>query len=69
VTATGSIAARRDMPVGVPGEGGQVLRVLVEPGQWVQAGQTLAVIDRSVQTQEAAQLRRPDSRWRRRTSG
>jgi RND family efflux transporter MFP subunit len=56
VTATGSIAARRDMPVGVPGEGGQVVRVLVEPGQWVQAGQTLAVIDRSVQTQEAAQL-------------
>jgi len=56
VTATGSIAARRDMPVGVPGEGGQVVRVLVEPGQWVQAGQTLAIIDRSVQTQEAAQL-------------
>ena len=55
VTATGSIAARRDMPVGVPGEGGQVVRVLAEPGQWVQAGQTLAVIDRSVQTQEAAQ--------------
>lgn len=56
VTATGSIAARRDMPVGVPGEGGQVVRVLVEQGQWVQAGQTLAVIDRSVQSQEAAQL-------------
>jgi RND family efflux transporter MFP subunit len=55
VTATGSIAARRDMPVGVPGEGGQVVRVLAEQGQWVQAGQTLAVIDRSVQTQEAAQ--------------
>jgi RND family efflux transporter MFP subunit len=55
VTATGSIAARRDMPVGVPGEGGQVVRVLVEPGQWVQRGQTLAVIDRSVQSQEAAQ--------------
>jgi RND family efflux transporter MFP subunit len=44
------------MPVGVPGEGGQVVRVLVEPGQWVGAGQTLAVIDRSVQGQEAAQL-------------
>jgi RND family efflux transporter MFP subunit len=43
-------------PVGVPGEGGQVIRVLVEAGQWVQAGQTLAIIDRSVQTQEAAQL-------------
>ena len=56
VTATGSLAARRDLPVGVPGEGGQVLRVLVDAGQWVGAGQVLAVIDRSVQTQESAQL-------------
>ena len=56
IAATGSLAARRDMPVGVPGEGGQVVRVLVEPGQWVGAGQTLAVIDRNVQSQEAAQL-------------
>ncbi|HEX8525957.1 efflux RND transporter periplasmic adaptor subunit [Allosphingosinicella sp.] len=56
ITATGSLAARRDMPVGVPGEGGQIVRVLVEPGQWVRAGQTLAVIDRSVQNQEAQQL-------------
>ena len=56
ISATGTLAARRDMPVGVPGEGGQVVRVLVEPGQWVAAGQTLAVIDRRVQTQEAAQL-------------
>jgi len=56
MSATGSLAARREMPVGVPGEGGQVQRVLVEPGQWVAAGQTLAVIDRSVQSQEAAQL-------------
>ncbi len=56
ITATGALAARRDMPVGVPGEGGQVVRVLVEPGQWVNRGQVLATIDRSVQTQEAAQL-------------
>lgn len=56
ISATGSLAARRDMPVGVPGEGGQIERVLVEPGQWVRAGQVLAVINRSVQTQEAAQL-------------
>jgi RND family efflux transporter MFP subunit len=56
ISATGTLAARRDMPVGVPGEGGQVRRVLVEPGQWVAAGQTLAVIDRSVQGQEAEQL-------------
>ncbi|WP_443030779.1 MULTISPECIES: efflux RND transporter periplasmic adaptor subunit [unclassified Sphingopyxis] len=56
ISANGTIAARREMPVGVAGEGGQVLRVLVEPGQWVGAGQTLAVIDRSVQAQQAASL-------------
>ena len=56
ISATGSLAARRDMPVGIAGEGGQVIRVLVEPGQWVGAGQTLAVIDRQVQAQEASQL-------------
>ena len=56
VTATGSLAARRDMPVGVPGEGGQISRVLVDQGTWVRQGQVLATIDRSVQTQEAAQL-------------
>ena len=56
ITATGQLAARHDMPVGVPGEGGKVVSVLVQAGQWVGAGQTLAVIDRSVQTQEAAQL-------------
>jgi RND family efflux transporter MFP subunit len=56
ISANGTIAARREMPVGIAGEGGQVVRVLVEPGQWVGAGQTLAVIDRSVQTQQAAGL-------------
>ncbi len=56
ISSTGSLAARRDMPVGIAGEGGQVERVLVEPGQWVAAGQTLAIINRQVQTQEAAQL-------------
>src|SRR3546814_1335159 len=33
ISANGSIAARREMPVGVVGEGGEVVRVLVEPGQ------------------------------------
>lgn len=56
ISATGTLAARRDMPVGVPGEGGQVVRVLVEAGQWVNAGQTLAVIDRAVQARESEQL-------------
>lgn len=56
LTATGSLAARREMPVGVAGEGGMVTRVLVEPGQWVGAGQVLATVDRSVQSQTAASL-------------
>lgn len=56
ISATGQLAARYDMPVGIPGEGGKVVSVLVEAGQWVGAGQTLAIIDRSVQAQEASQL-------------
>jgi len=56
ISATGSLAARRDMPVGVSGEGGAIARVLVEPGQWVGAGQPLAIIERSVQSQQASQL-------------
>ena len=54
INATGTLAARRELPVGISGEGGQVLAVLVQPGQWVRAGQTLAVIDRSVQVQQQA---------------
>lgn len=56
ITATGTLSARREMPVGVAGEGGQVVRVLVEPGQWVRAGQVLATVDRAVQVQQIAQL-------------
>ncbi|MFM5916177.1 MAG: efflux RND transporter periplasmic adaptor subunit [Novosphingobium sp.] len=52
INATGTLAARRELPVGIAGEGGQVVSVLVEPGQWVRAGQVLAVIDRSVQVQQ-----------------
>ncbi len=54
IQVTGTLAARREMPVGVVGDGGRVVSVLVEAGQWVGAGQTLAVIDRSVQSQQAA---------------
>ena len=56
IAATGTLGARVDMPVGVAGEGGMVTRVLVQPGQWVREGQVLATIERSVQSQEAAQL-------------
>ena len=54
ITASGTIAARREMPVGVAGEGGQVERVLVDAGDWVRAGQVLAVVDRSVQVEQIA---------------
>lgn len=61
INATGTLAARREMPVGIAGEGGQIARVLVEPGQWVGQGQVLATIDRQVQAQQleslAAQIR------------
>ena len=56
VSATGTIAARVDMPVGVAGEGGMVTSVRVQPGQWVKAGQVLATVDRSVQTETAQSL-------------
>ena len=56
VTASGPLAAKRDQPVGIAGSGGRVVRVLVDAGTWVRAGQTLAIVDRSVQAQQAAQL-------------
>lgn len=52
ISATGSLSARRDLPVGVAGEGGQISRVLVDAGDWVGQGQVLAVIDQSVQAQQ-----------------
>ena len=56
VTASGALAARRDQPIGIPGQGGRVTAVLVDAGTWVRAGQVLATVDRSVQAQQAAQL-------------
>lgn len=56
ISGTGSLAAKRDMPVGVAGEGGMVTRVLVEPGAWVSKGQVLATVDSSVQVQTAESL-------------
>lgn len=52
ITATGTLAARRELPVGVAGEGGRVVSVPVDAGDWVRAGQVLVVIDRSVQNQQ-----------------
>jgi RND family efflux transporter MFP subunit len=54
INATGSLAATHEIPVGVVGEGGRVISVPVQIGDWVRKGQVLAVIDRSVQNQQAA---------------
>lgn len=56
INATGTLAARREIPVGVVGEGGQVTQVYVEAGDWVRQGQTLVSVDRSVQAQQAIAL-------------
>ena len=56
ITASGPLGAKRDQPIGIAGVGGKVVRVLVDAGSWVRAGQTLAVVDRSVQAEQAAQL-------------
>ncbi len=56
INATGTLAARRDVQVGVVGEGGRVLNVYVDAGDWVRQGQVMVSVDRSVQTQQAAAL-------------
>jgi RND family efflux transporter MFP subunit len=56
VAATGTIHARRDMPVGVAGEGGMISAIRVEGGQYVSKGQVLAEIDSAVQRAQLQQL-------------
>lgn len=57
IEATGTLAARNDIAVSAVGEGGRIVRVNVDAGDWVKQGQVLAVIDRSVQSQQLASLR------------
>jgi HlyD family secretion protein len=56
VSATGTLMAKRDMPVGVAGEGGMISRVLVDAGDWVRAGETLATVDPAVQAAQTSQM-------------
>lgn len=56
INATGTLAARREIPVGVVGEGGRVLQVYADAGEWVSQGDILVSVDRSVQAQQAAAL-------------
>ena len=53
ISATGTLSARRELPVGSVGEGGRVASVVVDAGDYVRAGQVLAVIDRAVQSRQA----------------
>ena len=61
INATGTIAARYDEPVGSVGEGGQVVEIRAEAGQWVRRGQILAAAHQRLQVQaqasQAAQIR------------
>ncbi len=54
INATGTLAARNEVPVGAVGEGGLVNHVYADAGDWVNKGQVLISIDRSVQSQQAA---------------
>lgn len=54
ISATGTIGARREIPVGVVGEGGRVVSVTVDQGDWVRQGQLLVAVDRAVQNQQAS---------------
>ena len=54
IAATGTIGARRQIPVGVVGEGGRVVSVTADQGDWVRQGQLLVAVDRSVQAQQAS---------------
>ena len=44
INATGTLAARREIPVGIVGEGGRVLMVYVDAGDWVTQGQVLVTV-------------------------
>lgn len=57
INATGSLAARREVPIGVVGEGGRVVAVHADAGSWVGQGQVLVTIERSVQAEQTAALR------------
>src|SRR6476659_8231450 len=42
IVASGALGAKRDQPVGIAGQGGRIIRVTVDAGSWVRAGQVLA---------------------------
>jgi multidrug efflux pump subunit AcrA (membrane-fusion protein) len=72
ITVSGALAARRDQPIGVAGEGGRVTGVLVDQGSWVRAGQVLArdrplraVADAAISSQRRSRSPAPTPPWPR----
>ena len=61
ITASGALAARRDQPIGISGQGGRVTRVLVDAGHW-------RAVARSHQAFQASTGTRACSNSQRRTS-
>ncbi len=56
VSVTGTIAARRDLPIGADSETGRIAAVLVEAGDRVRRGQVLARLDTATLVPEVARL-------------
>lgn len=52
LNASGTLGARREVPIGVVGEGGRVIDVRTDAGGWVSQGQVLVVVERSVQNEQ-----------------
>ena len=52
INASGTLGARREVPIGVVGEGGRVIDVRTDAGGWVAQGQVLVVVERSVQNEQ-----------------
>lgn len=52
INASGTLGARREVPIGVVGEGGRVIDVRTDAGGWVSQGQVLVVVERSVQNEQ-----------------
>lgn len=56
LNASGTLGARREVPIGVVGEGGRVIDVRTDAGGWVSQGQVLVVVERSVQNEQVRGL-------------
>ena len=52
LNSSGTLGARREVPIGVVGEGGRVIDVRTDAGGWVSQGQVLVVVERSVQNEQ-----------------